>query len=68
MTVKPDKPAVFISWGLLIALFIGAGLAAYLVFYPGAVFVFVALLEFILLAGAVSVFFLRRRRGRWWVP
>jgi hypothetical protein len=68
MTIKSRKPATFIFWGLYISLLIGIGFAAYFMFYPGAVFIFVALLEFILLAGTVIVFFIWRSGSRWWIP
>ena len=68
MTIKTNKLAVFIYWGLYISLLIGIGFAAYFMFYPGAVFIFVVLLEFILFVGAVIVFFIWRKGSRWRVP
>ncbi len=49
------------------ALLVCLGYQAYLMFFPGAVFIYVILLELIVLLGSVPVFLLRLKKNRWWV-
>ncbi len=61
------KRVNLIYWGACLLLLAAIFSTAFVLFYPGAVFIFAVILEVLLLAVAAAVFILWRTGRKWWI-
>jgi len=65
-TSGKKRPGNLIYWGACLLLLAAVFYAAFVLFYPGAVFILAVILEVLLLAVAAAVFMLWRTGRKWW--